>query len=150
MPRPASNAVSFHVWTVPGVCPATRRQWADFLAALAVLLGSPKIVCRLRTRRVECSKLGKTQLIQDAGRGMVRNTGFYDQNRRCRLHLERCVSLTSQPTAYLLPAIAGTGCFWTRHRRFREPPEYADRPQLTDQYRNRRLTARSVWKAACR
>lgn len=119
-------------------------------AALAVLLGSPKIVCRLRTRRVECSKLGKTQLIQDAGRGMVRNTGFYDQNRRCRLHLERCVSLTSQPTAYLLPAIAGTGCFWTRHRRFREPPEYADRPQLTDQYRNRRLTARSVWKAACR
>ena len=48
-------------------------------AALAVLLGSPKIVCRLRTRRVECSKLGKTQLIQDAGRGMVRNTGFYGQ-----------------------------------------------------------------------
>ena len=84
-------------------------------AALAVLLGSPKIVCRLRTRRVECSKLGKTQLIQDAGRGMVRNTGFYDQNRRCRLHLERCVSLTSQSTAYLLPAIAGAGCFWTRH-----------------------------------
>jgi len=84
-------------------------------AALAVLHVSPKIVCRLRTRRVECSKLGKTQLIQDAGRGMVRNTGFYDQNRRCRLHLERCVSLTSQSTAYLLPAIAGAGCFWTRH-----------------------------------
>ena len=36
-------------------------------AALAVLLGSPKIVCRLRTRRVECSKLGKTQhLMPDA------------------------------------------------------------------------------------
>ena len=78
VPRRTSSSVSFHVWTVPGVCPATRRQWADFLAALAVLLGSPKIVCRLRTRRVECSKLGKTQLIQDAGRGMVRNTGFYD------------------------------------------------------------------------
>ncbi|HBD77533.1 MAG TPA: hypothetical protein DC044_05090 [Roseburia sp.] len=99
---------------------------------------------------MECSKLGKTQLIQDVGRGMVRNTGFYDQNRRCRLHLERCVSLTSQSTAYLLPAIAGTGGFRTRLCRFREPPEYADRPQLTDQYRNRRLTARSVWKAACR
>ena len=34
VPRRTSNSVSFHVWTVPGVCPATRRQWADFLDLL--------------------------------------------------------------------------------------------------------------------
>ena len=31
----------------------------------------------------ECSKLGKTQIVKDAGRGMVRNTGFCDQNTSC-------------------------------------------------------------------
>ena len=41
---------------------------------------SPKIVCGLRTPPVECSKLGKTQTIEDVRRGMVRNTGFCDQN----------------------------------------------------------------------
>ena len=41
---------------------------------------SPKIVCGLRTPLVECSKLGKTQIIEDVRRGMVRNTGFCDQN----------------------------------------------------------------------
>ena len=45
-------------------------------AALAVLHVSPKIVCRLRTRRVECSKRGKTQLIQDAGCGTEELPGF--------------------------------------------------------------------------
>ena len=39
---------------------------------------SPKIVCGLRTPPVECSKLGKTQMIKDVRRGMVRNTGFCD------------------------------------------------------------------------
>ena len=41
---------------------------------------SPKIVCGLRTPPVECSKLGKTQMIRDVRRGMVRNTGFCGQN----------------------------------------------------------------------
>ena len=41
---------------------------------------SPKIVCGLRTSHVECSKLGKTQIIEDVRRGIVRNTGFCDQN----------------------------------------------------------------------
>ena len=31
---------------------------------------NPKIVCRLRTHPAECSKLGKTQIIADAKRGM--------------------------------------------------------------------------------
>ena len=126
VPRPASNSVSFHVWTVPGVCPATRRQWADFLAALTVLphrqyktartetrwhlllktrqmpiqtsasrgyvlfiSGNKrhtkvlKLSAGLRTHPAECSKLGKTQIVKDAGRGMVRNTGFCDQNTSC-------------------------------------------------------------------
>ena len=39
---------------------------------------SPKIVCSLWTHHVECSKLGKTQIIKDVRRGMVRNTGFCD------------------------------------------------------------------------
>ena len=30
------------------------------------------------THHVECSKLGKTQMIRDVRRGMVRNTGFCD------------------------------------------------------------------------
>ena len=41
---------------------------------------SPKIVCGLRTPHVECSKLGKTQIIEDVRHGMVRNTRFCDQN----------------------------------------------------------------------
>ncbi|WP_181977314.1 hypothetical protein [Roseburia hominis] len=31
---------------------------------------------------MECSKLGKTWIIEDAKRGMVRNTGFCGQNCR--------------------------------------------------------------------
>ena len=98
-----------------------RRQWADFLAALATLLHRQyktartetrwhlllkirqmsiqtsasrgyvlfisgnkrhtkvlKLSAGLRTQSVECSKLGKTWIIEDAKRGMVRNTGFCD------------------------------------------------------------------------
>ena len=103
-----------------------RRQWADFLAALATLLHRQyktartetrwhlllkirqmpiqtsasrgyvlfisgnkrhtkvlKLSAGLRTHPAECSKLGKTQIVKDAGRGMVRNTGFCDQNTSC-------------------------------------------------------------------
>ena len=49
---------------------------------------SPKIVCGLRTPPVECSKLGKTQIIEDVRRGMVRNTGFCDQNAAAGCILE--------------------------------------------------------------
>ena len=47
---------------------------------------NPKIVCRLRTHPAECSKLGKTQIIADAKRGVVRNTGFCGQIYRRLLH----------------------------------------------------------------
>jgi hypothetical protein len=35
-----------------------------------------KLSAGLRTHPAECSKLGKTRIIKDAGRGVVRNTGF--------------------------------------------------------------------------
>ena len=41
---------------------------------------SPKIVCGLRTHLVECPKLGKTQIIQNVRRGMVRNAVFFVPN----------------------------------------------------------------------
>ena len=33
VPRPASNAVSFHVWTVPGVCPAKPQTMSGLSGA---------------------------------------------------------------------------------------------------------------------
>ena len=43
---------------------------------------SPLIVCSLSDTLRECSKLGKTQIIEDARRGVVKNTGFCGQNCR--------------------------------------------------------------------
>ena len=42
----------------------------------------------LRTHSVECSKLGKTRIIEDARRGVVRNTGFCGQNCRSLFYPE--------------------------------------------------------------
>ena len=49
---------------------------------------SPKIVCWLADTVRECSKLGKTWMIMDASYGMVRNTGFCDQNLPPHVYLE--------------------------------------------------------------
>ncbi|AEN97666.1 hypothetical protein RHOM_12790 [Roseburia hominis A2-183] len=37
---------------------------------------------------MECSKLGKTRIIEDASCGMVRNTGFCGQNLPPHVYLE--------------------------------------------------------------
>ena len=37
---------------------------------------SPKIVCGLRTPSVECSKLGKTRIIENVKHDAARNAGF--------------------------------------------------------------------------
>ena len=71
VPRPASNAVSFHVWTVPGVCPATRRQWADFLAALTVLPHRQYKTARTETRRHLLLKIRQMPTQTSASRGYV-------------------------------------------------------------------------------
>ena len=75
MPRPASNAVSFHVWTVLGVCPATRRQWADFLAALAVLPHRQYKTARTETRWHLLLKTGQMPIQTSASRGYVLLSG---------------------------------------------------------------------------
>ena len=62
---------------------------------------NPKIVCRLRTHPAECSKLGKTQIIADAKRGVVRNAGFCGQIYRRLSHLELIPA--SAPIINLLP-----------------------------------------------
>ena len=128
-----------------------RRQWADFLAALATLLHRQyktartetrwhlllkirqmpiqtsasrgyvlfisgnkrhtkvlKLSAGLRTHPAECSKLGKTQIIKDAGRGMVRNTGFCDQNtsRSCIRNLFRSFVLHTTVRDHVSPTTA--------------------------------------------
>ena len=49
---------------------------------------SPKIVCRLRTPSAECSKLGKTWIIEDVKSGMLRNSVFGDWILHACFHLE--------------------------------------------------------------
>mgnify|MGYP006927532925 CR=1 FL=1 len=75
VPRPASNAVSFHVWTVPGVCPATRRQWADFLAALTVLPHRQYKTARTETRWHLLLKTWQMPIQTSASRGYVLFSG---------------------------------------------------------------------------
>ena len=86
----------------------------------------------------------------DAGRGTEELPGFYSKESAAAGYIGTLWFPHFLSTAYLLYTFPVAGGFRTRLCRFREPPEYADRPQLTDQYRNRRPTARSVWKAACR
>ena len=49
---------------------------------------SPKIVCGLRTPSVECSKLGKTRIIEDANIRLVRNATFFEPNFHLHFHLK--------------------------------------------------------------
>ena len=61
-----------------------------------------KLSVGLRTQSVECSKLGKTWIITDAKRGVVRNTGFCGQIYRRLLYSE----LTYEFPGYQIPASA--------------------------------------------
>ena len=67
-----------------------------------------KLSAGLRTHPAECSKLGKTQIIKDAGRGMVRNTGFCDQNtsRSCIRNLFRSFVLHTTVRDHVSPTTA--------------------------------------------
>ena len=49
---------------------------------------SYKLSSGMRTWPAECSKLGKTRIIEDARRGVVRNTGFCGQNLPPHVYLE--------------------------------------------------------------
>ena len=129
----ASDSVSLPRLDNPtGACPAHRRQWADFLAALAVLPHRQYKTARTETRRhlllkirqmptqtsasrgyvlfrgankghtqksyklssgmrkwpAECSKLGKTRIIEDANILLVRNATFFEPNFHLYFHLK--------------------------------------------------------------
>ena len=120
----ASDSVSLPRLDTRGVCPTSRRQWADFLVSLMAPLHrqyktartetrchlllkiwqmaiqtsasrgyvlfsgankghtqkSYKLSSGMRTWPAECSKLGKTRIIEDANIRLVRNSTFFEQN----------------------------------------------------------------------
>ena len=47
-----------------------------------------KLSAGLRTQSVECSKLGKTRIIEDADIQSVRNATFFDPNVHLYFHLK--------------------------------------------------------------
>ena len=55
------------------------RFYIVYEEARLVLLGSPPIVCELPDTPRGLSKRGKTQFIQDAGRGTEELPGFYSK-----------------------------------------------------------------------
>ena len=49
---------------------------------------SYKLSAGLRTQSVECSKLGKTRIIEDANIRLVRNATFFEPNFHLHFHLK--------------------------------------------------------------
>ena len=128
----ASNSVSLPRLDTHGVCPTSRRQWADFLVSLMAPLyrqyktartetgchlllkiwqmaiqtsasrgyvlfrgankghtqKSYKLSSGMRTWPAECSKLGKTRIIEDANIRLVRNATFFEPNVHLHFHLK--------------------------------------------------------------
>ena len=138
----ASNSVSLPRLDTHGVCPTSRRQWADFLVSLMAPLHRQYKTARTETRRylllkirqmptqtsasrgyvlfdikmafmpsvvwcrkghtqksyklssgmrtwpAECSKLGKTRIIEDANIRLVRNATFFEPNFHLHFHLK--------------------------------------------------------------
>ena len=128
----ASDSVSLPRLDTHGVCPTSRRQWADFLVSLMAPLHrqyktartetrchlllkiwqmaiqtsasrgyvlfrgankghtqkSYKLSSGMRTWPAECSKLGKTRIIEDANIRLVRNATFFEPNFHLHFHLK--------------------------------------------------------------
>ena len=135
----ASDSVSLPRLNTPGVCPTSRRQWADFLVSLMAPLHrqyktartetrwhlllkirqmptqtsasrgyvlfrgankghtqkSYKLSSGMRTWPAECSKLGKTRIIEDANIRLVRNATFFEPNFQLHFHMK-------SPSVFLL------------------------------------------------
>ena len=91
MPRPVSNSVSLPRFDNPQGVSDNPQTMGGLFSGNKRHTKVLKLSAGLRTHPAECSKLGKTQIIKDAGRGMVRNTGFCDQNtsRSCIRNLSR-------------------------------------------------------------
>ena len=87
----------------------------------------------LRTHSVECSKLGKTRIIEDARRGVVRNTGFCGQNCRSLFYPElSCIGFSEYPLSPSFSVTAG---------------DYGGVPDLTPRLPD---ALHCAWRAACR
>ena len=80
MPRPASNSVSLPRFDNPQGVSDNPQTMGGLSSGNKCHTKVLKLSAGLRTHPAECSKLGKTRIIKDAGRGVVRNTGFCGQN----------------------------------------------------------------------
>ena len=61
----------FRVWTLPGVCPTSHRQWADFLVSLMALLHRQYKTARTETRWHLQLKIRQMPIQTSALRGYV-------------------------------------------------------------------------------
>ena len=92
-----------------------------------------KLSAGLRTHSVECSKLGKTRIIEDARRGVVRNTGFCGQNCRRLFYPELSgIGFSEYPLSPSFSVTAG---------------DYGDVPDRTPRLPD---ALHCAWRAACR
>ena len=71
LPLFISNSVSFHVLTIRGMCPADRRQWADFLVFLTSPLHRQYKTARTETRWHLLLKTWQMPTQTSASRGYV-------------------------------------------------------------------------------
>ena len=71
MPRLASHSVSLPRLDTHGVCPTTRRQWADFLVSLMAPLHRQYKTARTETRRHLLLKIWQMAIQTSASRGYV-------------------------------------------------------------------------------
>ena len=71
LPLFISNFVSFRVLTIRGMCPADRRQWADFLVFLTSPLHRQYKTARTETRRHLLLKTWQMPTQTSASRGYV-------------------------------------------------------------------------------
>ena len=71
MPRPASHFVSWPRLDTHGMCPTSRRQWADFLVSLMAPLHRQYKTARTETRCHLLLKIGQMAIQTSASRGYV-------------------------------------------------------------------------------
>ena len=116
----ASNSVSLPRLDTHGVCPTSRRQWADFLVSLMALLHRQYKTARTETRRHLLLKIWQMPTQTSASRGYV----LFDN----RWHLYHLLSGAARDThkspkivCWLADTVRGVLQTWkdTDHRRCR-------------------------------
>ena len=82
MPQLASRSVSWPRLDTHGVCPTSRRQWADFLVSLMAPLHRQYKTARTETRRHLLLKIGQMPPQTAASRGYVLFRGAIKEHTR--------------------------------------------------------------------